>query len=100
MPRPLIPWRRFWHARGEFPQLDLDGYLADPEAFALVTPNVSSFSEIGKCNCLVLLGEPGMGKSTAMREAFEAGRSLLPQDAHMFVNLGQFTTDIALIQAV
>ena len=100
MVRDMIPWRRLWHPRGVYPQLDFDGYLADPDQFNMLTPNVTGLDKLHQSSCLVLLGEPGMGKSTAMREAFDAERAGSPQDLHLFKDLGQFTTDVALLQTV
>lgn len=65
-------WKRFWCPRTGNLALD-EGYLLDPEAKwgEVYNPDVKSFDTIGQTPCLVLLGEPGIGKSTAMREAFE-----------------------------
>ncbi len=100
MSRKKLPWRRYWYPHGELPQLDLDGYLASPDKFSLVASNAYASSYLWDRPCLVLLGEPGMGKSTVIREAFEAERAENPDDIHAIHNLGQFTTDVGLITTV
>src|ERR1700728_4850077 len=94
--RTLLP--RFWHPHGSLPPLDFDGYLADPEKAGRLAPNLFNSAEIAKHQCLVLLGEPGMGKSTALREIYETEKAQAAEGRYMFVNLAQFTTDIALLR--
>ena len=62
-------WKRFWVPSGERVRLD-GGYLADPDSeFGhLFNPKAVPLSELAGHQCLVLLGEPGMGKTTAMED--------------------------------
>ncbi|RZO51842.1 MAG: HEAT repeat domain-containing protein [Sandaracinaceae bacterium] len=49
---------------------DSHGMLLDPEGAG--NPGVSKFEAIAHTPCLVLLGEPGIGKSTALADAHKA----------------------------
>lgn len=65
------PWKRFWIKKDDPLELSDGGFLRDPEE----APNlfrqshVCSFRDLESVPCLVLLGEPGIGKSTALKEA-------------------------------
>lgn len=63
-------WRRFWYKIGELPDLSDDGYLRDPEASSsfLVPSNLIGQDSLLRLPCVVLLGEPGMGKSTVIND--------------------------------
>ncbi|HEY2323977.1 MAG TPA: ATP-binding protein [Thermoanaerobaculia bacterium] len=62
-------WRRFWCPRGQSISVDRDGFLSDPEPLRAYgqTP-LKSLDELVHPGCLVLLGEPGIGKSTAISQ--------------------------------
>jgi hypothetical protein len=61
------PWKRFWSLRSSRLVLEPSGFLVDPDGTygKVLNPEVKHFSEIDATPCLVLLGEPGIGKSTA-----------------------------------
>src|SRR5260370_5132639 len=96
-------WRRFWSPRdGAFALVD--GFLLDPTSTygAAANPDVVPFEAIEEAPCLVLLGEPGLGKTTALdrhRSAIEqrltgAGARLL------WKNLNAYGTDGQLVRSV
>src|SRR5262245_47070029 len=62
------PWKRFWSPRTGHIALDPPGFLLDPEQSYgnVLNPDVKTYSQIESTRCLVLLGEPGIGKSTAI----------------------------------
>jgi len=64
---------RFWSPRDSSIDLSDGQYLPDPETRfgKLINPDLRTFSEIAPGPCLVLLGEPGAGKSRALTAAFE-----------------------------
>ncbi|WP_163998930.1 NACHT domain-containing protein [Pyxidicoccus caerfyrddinensis] len=66
--------KRFWLPRGETIRLSFDGFLPDPESddWTGWNPKIFPFESISKLPCLVLLGEPGTGKSTALK-SIDAG---------------------------
>ena len=67
------PRERFWCAREGAFALDAAGYLADPSATfsGNANPNIVSSVDLLTDRCLVLLGEPGAGKSTVLLEAWK-----------------------------
>ena len=73
MSNPRYDWKRFWYPKGGTCRLDFAGYLDEPESsYAHITnPEVVPFEAIAETPCLVLLGEPGSGKSTAIHQVFE-----------------------------
>lgn len=71
-------WKRYWIKRGGNLNLDPRGYLVDPEDD---TPyagksDLVTLEQLSDVQCLVLLSEPGMGKSTTVKEHYEAMRRL------------------------
>jgi hypothetical protein len=99
-----FPWTRFWCPRDGALVLASDGFLLDPESpyGATANPDVVPFERIESATCLVLLGEPGLGKSTALRqhrdgvevEAAETGTAILWKD------LNAYQSEERLIRAV
>ena len=72
MPNNRYEWKRFWLPRSEaaIPLSD-GGYFPDPDSeyARWLNPEATTFELIDHYPCLVLLGEPGIGKSTAMEAA-------------------------------
>ena len=62
-------WKRFWGPRTSQINLDDGGYLSDPagEWTRYYNPDLVPFDSIPEVQCLGLLGEPGIGKSFALR---------------------------------
>ena len=93
-------WKRFWYPRGSSLNLEDDGYLPDPDSQSgrLWNEQVVSFEEISGLRALVLLGDPGMGKSTILSEQ----KSILEKRQHdssqkyLFINLRSYQTDSRL----
>lgn len=67
-PERKFPWKRFWCPPDALLHLESDGFLTDCENTygKMFAPETKGFQEIEKTHCLILLGEPGIGKSTAM----------------------------------
>jgi hypothetical protein len=67
-------WQRFWGRRDAQFSLGDDGYLADPEGQygTFLNPHATPVDFLSDVPCLVLLGEPGMGKSYTMAASRQA----------------------------
>jgi predicted NACHT family NTPase len=57
-------WKRYWRPRGEQLSFSDDGFLFSPGKY---NPKILPFEKIAEAPCLVLLGEPGIGKTSAMK---------------------------------
>jgi len=73
MPELTYNWKRYWCPRDGTIDLSDGGYLRVPHS------DVVPFESISSTQCLVLLGEPGMGKSFAMRAERQAIDSQIAQ---------------------
>jgi hypothetical protein len=98
------PWKRFWCPReGAFSLAD-DGFVADPEAtdWLSLNPDLRSFDEIADVPCLALLGEPGIGKSTALQEAVDAteAAAVSSGDFVLSINLAGVGSDAGLYRRI
>ncbi|NEO81319.1 hypothetical protein [Moorena sp. SIO4G3] len=77
MSNQIYNWQRFWCAPSDRFYLDYDGYLSDPDLKSVKgynynpNPKLVTFREISEIPCLILLGEPGIGKTQAMKEEEE-----------------------------
>lgn len=83
MANEVYDWKRFWLPRGsQIPLLD-NGYLYISELGSDAVP----FDSINNTPCLVLLGEPGIGKSHALRAEQDALRIELADGNDMILAL-------------
>ena len=66
-------WKRFFCKRGdEDPVRVEDAYLYDPEdGERYVNRHVVSLEDVESFPCIVILGEPGVGKSNALEDEVE-----------------------------
>lgn len=65
-------WERYWYPRDINPPISPEGFLyISPIAFSEARI-LFRFEEIDTNPCLILLGEPGVGKSRAMLRAYNA----------------------------
>src|SRR5574337_365197 len=67
-------WKRFWSPREATINLSDGGYLYDPDSEwgSIHNPSVLPFSSMAKFPCLVLLGEPGLGKTDTLNTEKQA----------------------------
>jgi hypothetical protein len=73
MPEHMYPWRRFWYPREISIDLLDGGYLYRPEeagANQLFGGHLTPLSELASVPCLILLGEPGLGKSRELSQQY------------------------------
>lgn len=83
-PSPTFPWLRYWSRRGDRPTL-ADEYLVPPgqEVDWLMprqTTTLRTLPQLADVPCLVLLGDPGTGKSNEIRAEFERLNALGASD--------------------
>src|SRR5439155_26020202 len=100
----MYPWKRFWCAREGTISLADAGFVADPEVddWLSLNPELRSFEEIADIRCLALLGEPGIGKSTALRDAIRVAEAAtaLNGDLILSVDLAGVGSDTGLYRRV
>jgi hypothetical protein len=100
----LFDWKRFWCPRGEAILLTGGGFLFDPESQygPHYNPRVVAFNQITAKPCLILLGEPGTGKTTALErhrsEIDAAVRSA--GEILLWRNLNAYQSDVLLVRSI
>ncbi len=105
MSKQVYQWKRFWCPRSGDIRLDWHGYLSDPESDwgKHENPNLVTLDKLADVPCLILLGEAGMGKTTAMELAHQAvyDKTQSSEDiCFPLVRLGDYGSDTELCQAV
>ena len=94
MRKKLYTWNRYWVPRDGAFAFDDEGFLLppykDPHWRKLQRTDIVTFPEIEANPCLVLLGEPGIGKTFALDGQRSVGNSL-------FLNLGTYASEQRLI---
>ena len=97
---PQLECDRFWYPSGTVPNLSDEGFLTNPagEYGRFLNPNLWSLDHFDSEPILLLLGEPGAGKSTDLKRAY----SRVATDAELglshWVNLGTIGSDSGLRQ--
>lgn len=94
---------RYWCPRDGSLGLDQQGYLTDPSQKygAHLNPQVRTFDQIAETRCLVLLGEPGIGKSTALKSARPAAQAALKSgDFLLWNDLREFSSEDRLYRTL
>lgn len=93
----MYNWKRFWCPNTGNIKLDYGGFLEDPELEHghITNPDVVPFSAISHIPCLVLLGEPGIGKTTAAEQAYKQVQEQVQEleDDCLWFNLGDFDSN-------
>ncbi len=78
--KKLYPWTRFWVPQGGAVLLDDRGYLKDSDR---LKSDAVKWDRMSSLPCLVLLGEPGIGKSITLEQS-----GIAVNDAtHIYINL-------------
>src|SRR4029453_16129040 len=100
MAKHIYDWKRFWCPREGHYSLADDGFLVDPESewARYYAGDVVSFESIEHFQCLVLLGEPGSGKTTTLEREWERIERRLAGTADVVLrfDLREFSTDLRL----
>lgn len=76
-------------------RLEPDGFLVDCESVygRMFAPEVKSFEEIEIAHCLILLGEPGIGKSTAICNEILRIQQSVESEKPIIVNLTEYGSE-------
>lgn len=88
--------KRFWCLRGSQYCLDGDGFVYDPEAEygRFANPGMQTLATFSQASCLVLLGEPGLGKTTELKMEYErVWQENLESTIVLKFNLNGYSTD-------
>ncbi|KIL40266.1 hypothetical protein SD70_14885 [Gordoniibacillus kamchatkensis] len=90
-------WKRFWCPRTGTINLSDDGYLYNPESEYghIINKHVVPFDKIAGIPCLILLGEPGIGKTEALRNVINS-----EETPTLRIDLRSYGTEARLIQNV
>ena len=104
MPPPTYNWKRFWCPRAGTFLLDAEGYLFDPDSGwgRAYNPDVVAFEAVASYPCLVLLGEPGIGKSFAMQQEQSAVERQVKERGGrlIWLDLRSYSSEDRLVSAV
>jgi hypothetical protein len=94
-------WKRFWCPREAAFHLGDDGFLSDPDSefSRFLNPALASIETLHTEHCLILLGEPGIGKSYEIRNF---SRFLEPksEDESLFLDLKSFGEESRLYSVI
>ena len=95
-------WKRFWCPRTGNLNLSDRGFLYDPDSKygGMYNPEVLSFQDIVSTPCLALLGEPGIGKSSAMQNEIEIITNSSENERVLFFNLRSYSSEDRLIRDI
>jgi len=99
----MYNWKRFWCPITGKLKFDYLGFLADPEDYGYLTNlDVVPFTDISPIPCLVLLGEAGIGKTTAAKQEYEQRLEQVrdSDDECLWFELGEYETDTRLCQEI
>ena len=99
----MYNWKRFWCPITGKIKFDYLGFLGDPEDYRYLTnPEVVPFTDISHIPCLVLLGEAGIGKTTAAKQEYKQRLEQVrdSDDECLWFELGEYDTDTRLCQKI
>ena len=94
-------WERYWCPADSSYSLSDDGFLVDPESSfgKHYNPNAVKFQKIPKASCLVFLGEPGIGKTKALEDAY-TGYQADDGSRAVWVDLRSYSSDLGMMTAL
>lgn len=95
-------WPRFWYLRDETAPWIENGLLSafyDSRYYSLQDKGLFELVDLLDVPCLILLGEPGMGKSYSLKD-IENQLYDTDDERYRFFNLGDFTSSNHLIEEI
>jgi len=96
-------WNRLWCPRGTDIRLASGGYpYYDSVLASFFSSSIVPFSSIANTPCLVLLGEPGIGKTYAMRVERDTINAQVKEsgDTTLWLDLHQYGSEDRLVRAL
>lgn len=99
-----LDWTRYWAPLGQPCNYDADGFVPGPRTDQFIQPNehFRAFSEFDASPLLLLVGEPGVGKSREIELAADALRQRLvnERDDVLFVDMKQTSEESRLRELI
>ena len=100
----MYSWKRFWCPENGSFRLADNGFLYDPDDDygTAINPHLVPLAQVQGASCLVLLGEPGIGKSTAIEQEVLASKQKATTSGYVVlaINLGEYGDEARLIDDV
>lgn len=97
--KQLIPWKRFWCRFGGRPiHIGDQGFLTDPESeyTRFYSPELYTLDQLAAESCLILCGDPGIGKTTVIQQHKDVLKSSLGERGHfMLIDFRDVPSDSA-----
>ncbi len=97
-------WKRYWCPIGGTIRSDEKGYIFGPESFAnkSLNPDLIQLETVKDVGCLILLGEPGIGKSYELKEFIGFSKDDALRHGNLILNfdLHDFSSEYALDNVV
>lgn len=103
MSSPILNWKRFWCPREGSYQLTGEGYLLDYDAGTFFSDSgIVTLENLFDIPCLILLGEPGIGKSTEIlkHSKFIEEKTRETGDEFLRIDLKDYQTDQMLFDEI
>ena len=95
MKKVRYQWKRYWVPfKNNGISLTDHGFLEDPtgEFGKYVSPNLATLEALKKVGCLILVGEPGIGKSSEIEDLYLATREEFGDDHTILIDLKSVMT--------
>lgn len=100
MKKVRYQWTRYWVPfKNDGISLTDHGFLEDPtgEFGKYVSPNLATLEDLRKVGCLILVGEPGIGKSTEIEDLYHATQEEVGEDHTLWIDLKSVMTPDSFI---
>lgn len=95
MKKVRYQWKRYWVPfKNDGISLTDHGFLEDPtgEFGKYVSPNLATLEDLRKVGCLILVGEPGIGKSTEIEDLYHSTQKGVGEDHALWIDLKSVMT--------
>jgi predicted NACHT family NTPase len=95
----IYNWERFWCPRGGSILLTSEGFLYDAGKY---NKDIFTFDSIAHHPCLILLGEPGIGKSNVLRAEWQRLKATVEKegDRTVWLDLRSFGSEDRLVSSL